>query len=370
MIQRPRGKAVDLLLVPLSSGGAKCRHTDYVSRSMYAGEHWEINTRPLKTTDADAVSAAARESTTLVPRVLVDEEPPRAAHAHEDESGELDGVRQHVSRTVVWPLLRRINTEMVVPVPRRASGCAFPPAAYVLYMLSVHSNAYQMYAAGLDSYKSGMTQAFAAAFPDASTCDSQYPTVEPSYGSELCFMGSYLTPYDEASDPMELSYSAVYVPASQLTAVASWAMDNRVAGKRWYDVDLRLVPLTGCSKDDFIENALKAGDTGLTGRHNQVLGCRAAARSLQTLDVPPRETVRVPRTGRAICSNIVSKRGNKNDRVVRKKKTQANGRPRRAARLVWIRDPIGLSRDARAPSPRPVARGRGPCDVVVVARHR
>merc|ERR1711907_654825 len=104
-------------------------------------------------------------------------------------------------------------------VQHAISGCSFPPAAYVLYMMSVTDNGYQMYAAGLDSYKQGMTQAFQSAFPKASTCESQYPAVEPNYGDSVCFMGSHISPEHNNSDPMLLSYSAVYVPASALASV-------------------------------------------------------------------------------------------------------------------------------------------------------
>ena len=58
---------------------------------------------------------------------------------------------------------------------------------------------------------------------------------------------------------MTVEYAAVYVPAAKLGEVLSWAMEHRTAASGGYNVDLRLVPLTGCSAADFTDWALKAG---------------------------------------------------------------------------------------------------------------
>ena len=72
-------------------------------------------------------------------------------------------------------------------------------------------------------------------------------------------MGINTSPYHENSNPLLLSYSAVYVPANAMAEMLSWAMDNRIAAKVYYDVELRLVPLTGCALTDYTQNSLKAG---------------------------------------------------------------------------------------------------------------
>jgi len=209
MVHRP--PAVDIRLVPLSSKGDTCRYTDYVSRAMYGGQHWEINEYPVSQAGFAPITAPAA--------------PLGASSALQN------------------------------------GGCLYPPSGYVLYMAAVNDNGYQMYSAGLDSYASGLTQAFATAFPNASSCSSGATSgapIEPSY-SVLCSMGSTLEPFTDDADPMMLSYTAVYVPPAELAAVMSWAMDNHIAAKVYYDVDLRLVPLTGCPMQDYAQSALKTG---------------------------------------------------------------------------------------------------------------
>merc|ERR1712166_109640 len=221
LVHRPAA-GVDIRLAPLSSGGQKCRYTDYVSRAMYAGEHWEINEHAVNSTTFNPLSAAADIQ---------------------------------LSSPIVGAGDDLIDAELVEAVAD--SNCEFPPKAYILYMMSAAPNGYQMYAAGLDSYASGMTQNFLSKYNPVN-CSSQYE-VEPDYGDKVCYMGINTSPYHENSNPLLLSYSAVYVSATAMAEILSWAMDNRIAAKVYYDVELRLVPLTGCALTDYTQNSLKAG---------------------------------------------------------------------------------------------------------------
>lgn len=223
---RPVGVSVDLLLAPLSSGGGKCRYTDYMSRAMFVGERWEINEYAVQQLDFDPMSAGMELQETMASKS-------KAAN----------------------PGLTPLS---------HGSLCTWPPVAYLLYMMATKDNGYQMYSAGLDNYKSGMLQAFQAKFPEAASCNSsaemltESNSLEPSFAS-LCIVKTVVSPFMDTSDPLMQSYSMVYVPSPNVTRVLSWAMDNRVAGKFGYDVDIRLVPLTGCPSSDFQESALKAG---------------------------------------------------------------------------------------------------------------
>jgi len=208
MTYRPAG--VSLRLVPLSRKGGICLYGDYVSRSMYAGEHWELNEHPL-----------------------------------------LNGAPGF------QPLgSSRISTAQSTPALRTETQgpCETLPTGYLLYVSAVTDNAYQMYSAGLDSYKSGLAQLLSKAFPSSSGCEMG--------GSQICDLGVALAPAQNESDPMMLSYSHLYVPSNRLAEVVSFAMDNHIAAKVYYDVDLRLVPVrpgNSCLEEGYVQDTFKTG---------------------------------------------------------------------------------------------------------------
>jgi len=205
-------EGVDFRLIPLSLAGGKCRHGDYVSRAMYAGSHWEINEAPLQ-----------NNATGFLPLGAAPTDHPAQGATSAAPAGE--------------------------------------PQGFLLYMMAVNDNGYQMYSAGLDTYKAGMAQLFTKRFPEALNCTLSAAELraKPVRGSELCQLGVSLLPFDDGRDPMLQSYSHVYVPTTRLAEVVSWAMDTHTAARVYYDVDLRLVPLTGNLERDYRQFALKTG---------------------------------------------------------------------------------------------------------------
>ena len=71
--------------------------------------------------------------------------------------------------------------------------------------------------------------------------------------------GQAAEPFFYNDNPMTVEYASVYVPGADLRRVLSWAMHHRTAAVAGYSVDMRLVPLTGCPRQDFLPWALKAG---------------------------------------------------------------------------------------------------------------
>ena len=114
---------------------------------------------------------------------------------------------------------------------RGVNAAASGPEGFLLYMTAVNDNGYQMYAAGLDEYHSGMAQMFLTRFPNVPNCTSTVAELraEPKSGGALCHLGTSLLPYSDGKDPMLQSYSHVYVPTSRLAEVVSgrWTLTSR-----------------------------------------------------------------------------------------------------------------------------------------------
>jgi len=220
MLHRPAH--VDLRLVPLSDpvatlplGPGACLYGDYMSRAMYAGAHWELNEAPI-------------------------------------ENG-APGFKPLGSAAIKVGTSTESLAQSTI-APNESVGCqTAPKAGFLLYMSAVSDNGYQMYSAGLDDYQSGLAQGFQKAFPSQDGCEAG--------GTEVCGLGVSLTPYNNGTDPMILSYSHAYIPSAKLAEVVSWAMDNHIAAKVYYDVDLRLVPLgeSACLEENYVQQALKTG---------------------------------------------------------------------------------------------------------------
>ena len=129
-------------------------------------------------------------------------------------------------------------------------------------MSATHDNGYQMFAAGLDSYQSGLAQLFSKKFPHATNCSmtaTQLRRSEPKPRTGLCHLGVSLLPWSDGTEPLLQSYNHVFVPPVELVKIISWAMDSHTAAKVYYDVDLRLVPLTGDASANYLVHSFKTG---------------------------------------------------------------------------------------------------------------
>jgi len=275
----------DMVLEPHSG----CEYGDLISRSMYAGAKWTFNEHALLQQEGSDFVAAA------VDLPLASEQPLEQQEDEEDEEA--------------------------AAACKRIGAAVDAPADFVLYFMAGAGNFFQTDALGFstpDEHEANKTRYFPKLhewvragpggngcppiIPDATTdgsgarsaagggsgvvgafieafgldgvngtCASQYPAVEPDYSTEMaakkahgsrgvCMMCAQATePFYYNNNPMTVEYAAVYVAASELRSVLSWAMHHRAAATSGYNIDLRLVPLTGCPLQDFLPWALKAG---------------------------------------------------------------------------------------------------------------
>ena len=270
---------VDLVLEPHSG----CGYGDLLSRAMYGGAKWEFNEHAL------LPSAPAGESS--------------PAEAQEAQA-----------RPAAPREEREADREAPAPPAqcKRIQAASDAPVDFVLYLMAGPGNFYQTDALGFSApdaaaanttryfadgagrqrrgldgdgcppvipdvgapaargplrgpAPSGMVQGLISAFglrSGQALCGERYPAVEPDYSGHggVCLMcGQAAEPFFYNDNPMTVEYASVYVPGADLRRVLSWAMHHRTAAIAGYNVDLRLVPLTGCPRQDFLPWALKAG---------------------------------------------------------------------------------------------------------------
>eukprot|EP00299_Pterocystis_sp_00344_P019943 c9846_g1_i3.p1 GENE.c9846_g1_i3~~c9846_g1_i3.p1 ORF type:complete len:378 (-),score=87.68 c9846_g1_i3:94-1227(-) len=133
------------------------------------------------------------------------------------------------------------------------SACTKSPwSGYLLYVLYPPNNAWA--SAAVENF----LQKFADFFElDRKECAIDYPVPKQS-PQRLCMMNEVLEPFLNPADPMVTSYANVFLPASNLTEVLAWTLDNKTPTAVGYGLDVWLVPLCNCI-EGFTQFAVKSG---------------------------------------------------------------------------------------------------------------